>query len=279
MTIGFRYPHPGIALIRRWWRRTSASVGLVALVVGLLAGCGGGSDRESSSGEHSAHFGYGPTDGPSHWASLDPAYAECADGKRQSPIDLTGGSSASLAPIRFTYHPSKVEVDNNGHSLEANYEPGSAITIAGARSGLERFHFHAPSEHHVNGKVFPLEIHFVYPGPGGHTTVLGVLIRQGRANPAFEPLIHALPKQVGRQLPIHGGLNPTSLMPPHPQSAPRWSYSGSLTTPPCTEGIGWQLFRRPVELSREQIAAFTDIYDHNARPIQPLNGRRLLHSP
>jgi carbonic anhydrase len=246
-----------------------------------VVGCGGddGAGEDDGAEERPAPFAYSGAKGPSHWGSLDPAYAECSAGKRQSPIALERGDRSRLPRIDFSYRPAdKLEVLNNGHSVEAAYPAGSSIEIDGTEYALEQFHFHAPSEHTLNGRSFPLEFHFVHKAPDGSVAVLGVFAVAGRANPAFSKLVRALPPREGGRLMVEGELNALDLLPPDAASASRWSYDGSLTTPPCTEPVRWNVFSRPIELSREQIARYTAVYDHNNRPVQLLNGRPLRFS-
>jgi carbonic anhydrase len=248
----------------------------IALLALVAVGCG--SDDEDTNAESTvaakaAPFGYGPDNGPAQWASLDPAYAECAEGTEQSPIDLADAGPADLPRIHVSYRPSEVEVENNGHSLEALPPPGNSVEVEGTEYELDQFHFHAPSEHQVAGRSLPIEFHFVNLSPDGAPLVLGVLVQQGRANPAAAKLVESLPHEEGETLPVAGDVDLLDLLPPDPDTTPRWSYDGSLTTPPCTEGVRWNVFKRPIEMSAQQIAAFTSIYADNNRPVQPLNGR------
>lgn len=243
------------------------------LASALLAGCGG-----DDSGETAAppDFGYGGKTGPSNWGALDPSYRTCSEGRRQSPIDLTGARASSLPPLRFSYEPAEVEVENNGHSLEVAFPQGSSIEIGDTEYQLDQFHFHSPSEHEVNGRSLPMEFHFVNRTAGDEVAVIGVLVTEGEAHPTIAKLAPALPSEEGDTLPAAEEVNALDLLPPGPESAARWSYEGSFTTPPCTEGVSWNVFRDPIELSASQIASLREFYDGNNRPVQPLNGRELL---
>ncbi len=268
----------GASRLQGFCPRSALYVLSLALAIGLLAGCGGGDGNSSTSAEHEeAHFGYGAADGPAEWASLDPAYAECGSGNRQSPIDLKNGTPAQLPRIDFAHTPSAIEEENNGHSIQLDYEPGSSIEIGGVKSELQQFHFHAHSENTLNGRTLPLEFHFVYEGAAGKSTVIAVFAKTGAENSAFNQVIDAFPqlKEDGDHVALND-VNPEKLMPPNAGSTPRWSYQGSLTTPPCTEGLSWQVLNHPVEMSQEQIDQFTSLYDHNTRPVQPLDGRQVL---
>ena len=175
--------------------RILALVGVLAL--GLLTGCG---DDDSSGGEteeHAGkpHFSYSGETGPSHWGELDPSFAECSDGERQSPIDLAKGSPSAEPELDVGYRTGEVEMENNGHTVEAQYSGEGTITLAGDEYDLDRFHFHAPAEHEIGGRRFPLEFHFVNEGEDGAAAVLGVMVAEGSENPAFDALIAALPAQ------------------------------------------------------------------------------------
>jgi carbonic anhydrase len=249
---------------------------LAAMVIAaLLAGCGGANEERP---EHAAPFGYSGDAGPSRWGSIDPAYKECSEGERQSPIDLKDGMRSALPRIDFTYKPAELEVENNGHSLEAAYPPGSSVEIGGTHYELQQFHYHAPSEHEVSGRSLPMELHFVNIADDGRAAVLGVLVEEGQGNPSFSELVRALPTEQGATRRVEGKVSALDLLPPGPGSAPRWSYDGSLTTPPCTEGVHWHVFKEPIELSAKQLARYTAVYEDNNRPLQPLNGREPLSS-
>jgi carbonic anhydrase len=219
----------------------------------------------------STKWGYTGAYGPAHWGSLDPTYRVCSAGQRQSPINLVRPARGTLPRLRFSYRNSSFAVDNDGHSLGAEAGSGNIVTVSGVAYQLSQFHFHAPSEHRVGGHSFALELHLVNKSSSGRLLVVAVLIRPGRANRAFDRLIAALPASPGQRRRLTG-LNALSLLPEKGQGA-RYIYSGSLTTPPCTEGVSWNVFATPVELSPAQIRRFTAIYDHNNRPLQPSNGR------
>jgi carbonic anhydrase len=221
--------------------------------------------------DSSTKWSYTGADSPAHWGSLDPTYHVCSTGRRQSPINLVRSARGRLPRLRFSYRNSIFALHNNGHAVEAEAGSGNIVTASGVAYRLSQLHFHAPSEHRVGGRSFALELHLVHESSSGRLLVLGVLIRRGRANPAFARLIAALPAGPGQRRRLTG-LNALSLLPEKGQGA-RYTYSGSLTTPPCTEGVGWNVFATPVELSPAQIRRFTAIYDHNNRPLQRSNGR------
>jgi carbonic anhydrase len=225
-----------------------------------------------------AHWGYDGAIGPSHWGSLDPAFAICARGSRQSPIDLRHARPASLPVVKLRYRPFRASALNNGHTIQFPFDNGSFIEIGGHRYKLAQFHFHAPSEHLLNGRRLAMELHMVHMDAAKNAAVLGVLIRKGRANPAFDALFAHLPHHEGRQSRLAKPFDPARMLPQGGGRAPYFAYDGSLTTPPCSQGVRFMVFRQPIELSGAQIARFRAVFAHNSRPVQPLEGRRLLVS-
>ena len=217
-------------------------------------------------------WGYGADDGPARWGSLDPAFAACALGREQSPIDLAGARPADLPPIGFDYRAGRVAVANTGHTIQVDTGPGSAILLDGARYALQQFHFHRGSEHLVDGARFALEMHLVHADEDGALAVVGVLFEEGEANRALAPVWARLPPEPGTSRAVAGALDLESLL---PSRRTAWRYRGSLTTPPCTEGVAWAVLTRPLTMSPAQIAAFAALYPCNCRPVQPLGERAL----
>ena len=217
-------------------------------------------------------WGYGARDGPACWGSLDPAFALCARGREQSPIDLAGGRPADLAPVGFDYRRVGVSVENTGHTVQVNPEPGSSILLDRVRYALAQFHFHHGSEHLVDGVRLPLELHLVHASADGALAVVGVLIEEGAANEALAPVWACLPAEPGPPRAVPGTLDLASLI---PAGGTAWRYRGSLTTPPCSEGVAWAIPTGFLTMSAAQIAAFGAIFPRNYRPVQPL-GERVL---
>ena len=208
--------------------------------------------------------------GPSHWASLSPDYHACGDGKRQSPINLRRADHAAAPAITMKYVASALTEHNNGHTVEVS-PAGSELLLVGTKSyKLLQFHFHARSEHTVDGVRSPLEIHFVHQAADGSTAVLGVLVKLGTANAAFGRLLETLPASEGADLPVHGTLDPARLL---PGSRRAYRYAGSLTTPPCKEGLRWLVLARRITISKAQLDAVRKLVHGNVRPLQPRNGR------
>jgi carbonic anhydrase len=222
------------------------------------------------------HWSYEGEEGPKHWGDLKPDYSVCKTGQRQSPIDIRDAKQASLPSIRFDYKPSAVKIINNGHTIQINYAPGSFITVGDKRYELRQFHFHHPSEEQVEGKAYDMVIHLVHADSEGHLAVVAVLVKSGSANPLIQRLWENLPKTEGKEESVSGAeVNAAELL---PKSLGYYTFEGSLTTPPCSEGVTWFVLKMPVEVSADQLAAFVKLYPHNARPTQPSNGRAISAS-
>jgi carbonic anhydrase len=220
------------------------------------------------------HWEYEGTHGPANWGTLDKAYATCVSGKQQSPIDIQHVQAAPLPSITFSYQRSPLKLIDNGHTIQINYAPGSFITWGDQKYELLQFHFHHPAEEKVFGKPYPLVAHLVHKNAAGKLAVVAVLFKEGDAlNPTIERLWHALPTEKGVEAAPEGlAVNAADLL---PAERGYFTFSGSLTTPPCTEGVTWFVLKTPVQLSEEEIATFAHRYPHNARPVQPRNGRAI----
>lgn len=240
----------------------------------MIAGAAGAARLLAPAGtSFEAHWGYEGAHSPDHWGSLDPGFAVCSGGREQSPIDLAGAEREVLSEIAFEYAPSPISILNSGHSIQVDYQAGSGIVLDGTRYGLVQFHFHHRSEHTVDGTDFPLELHLVHADADGALAVVGVFLEEGAANEALAPVWRHLPRQAGPAAPVQGTVDANALL---PERRTTWRYPGSLTTPPCSEGVSWLVMTEPVTASREQIEAFSALFPVNNRPVQPLNGRRLV---
>jgi carbonic anhydrase len=217
----------------------------------------------------------GPT-GPAHWASLGPDFEVCKAGKFQSPIDVRGAKMTALPPIEFSYQPSPLHILNNGHTIQVNVPPGSSITVGGTRYELVQFHFHHPSESKLSGQAFPLEVHLVHADANGKLAVVGVVMAEGKENPALAALWKYIPTEKGKESAPDGAtVDPAALL---PVNRAYFTFPGSLTTPPCSEGVTWFLLRTPLRVSKKEVASFSAVYPDNSRPVQPLNGRAVQMS-
>lgn len=219
---------------------------------------------------HPPHWSYDGADGPQAWARLAPEYAPCASGHRQSPIDIRDGIGVQLPPIAFDYRPSGFSVRDNGHTIEATPAPGSSITVNGRRFALVQFHFHRPAEERLDGRVFDMVLHLVHRDAEGHLAVVAVLLQRGEPQPQIQAVWNALPLEQGDSQASPVPIDLAALLPQDQRYA---TYMGSLTTPPCTEGVLWLVLKQPVTLSTAQIDIFAHFYPMNARPLQAAQGR------
>jgi len=219
------------------------------------------------------HWGYSGPSGPDHWAELSEEFAACAEGRNQSPIDIAAPVEANLTPIELDYSGRTAALLNNGHTIQVDVSPGSSLSADGLEFELVQFHFHSPSENRVRGERFPLEAHFVHKGASGELAVLAVLFRSGAAEPSLESIWANIPAKAGESTALELALSELSFM---PQDRSYYRYSGSLTTPPCTEGVRWYVLKSNSSVSPEQASAFVDAIGENARAPQPLNSRLVL---
>lgn len=238
----------------------------IFLIILFLSACGGSATPP--------HWTYEGEEGPSHWGELDQSYAVCGMGKSQSPIDVTNPSEQDLPNISFHYQPSELNILNNGHTVQVSYDPGSYIELDNTRYDVAQFHYHALSEHTVDGESSPAELHIVHRNADGNLAVVGILLKEGTENVAYQPFIRNLPVEKTEPKDAGVKINATDLL---PSVGTTFRYSGSLTTPPCTEGVNWLLMTTPVELSAEQLTALNSLFEGgNNRPVQPINDRTLI---
>lgn len=231
---------------------------------------------EVATGGPAAHveWGYtGPT-GPDHWSTLSKDYAICNSGEQESPIDLKDAIPADLGALAIAWKPLAIRATNNGHTVQYDAPPGSSFAVGGKSYALAQFHIHHPSEHLLNGRRFPLEIHFVHKLADGGFGVVGVLVANGVGNPTLGKMIAAIPAEEGAT-GTGPMIDPRALL---PVARGFDRYEGSLTTPPCAEAVDWVVLRTPITASAAQIDKFAAFFPFNARPIQPLDRRFLLAS-
>lgn len=221
------------------------------------------------------HWGYEGPGAPERWAELDPKNKVCALGDRQSPIDIREGIKVDLEPIQFSYKPSQFRVVDNGHTIQVAVGDGS-LTVTGKTYDLIQFHFHRPSEERINGKYFDMVAHLVHRSDDGKLAVVAVLMERGPENPFIQTIWNNLPLDKNIDVaPTNATLDLNAFL---PTSRSYFTYMGSLTTPPCTEGVLWMVMKQPVSISPEQVAIFSRLYRNNARPIQPAAGRLIKES-
>ena len=223
-----------------------------------------------------AHWDYKGDGGPEAWGQMKPEFSMCSSGKRQSPIDIRSGVKVDLEPIQFDYRPSAFSVVDNGHTIQVNVGGGNAIEVQGQRFDLLQFHFHRPSEERINGRQFDMVAHLVHKSPEGRLAVVAVLLdRGGAAQPLIQTVWNNLPLEKGSEVSVRGDLDMNHLL---PADRRYFTYMGSLTTPPCSEGVLWVVLKAPVQVSAEQIAVFAKLYPMNARPVQARGGRLIKES-
>jgi carbonic anhydrase len=218
------------------------------------------------------HWAYEGEGGPAHWGELDEAYEACAVGLEQSPIDLNGADLEDLSNITFHYQPSQVNILNNGHTIQVNYDEGSYIEVNGERYDLLQFHFHMPSEHTVAGLSYAGELHLVHQNAAGALAVVGIFLDSGAENLALAPVWAHLPAEESEAHASGDTVDAASFLPANQQT---FRYPGSLTTPPCSEGVSWFVMAEPIQLAPSQLDQFTAIISSNNRPVQALGEREL----
>ncbi len=274
------------------------SIVAAGILVGLLSGCSSTKTAEPVKEEPKAqaaktrpiappagdpHWGYEATEGPGNWGKLSAKWAVCGDGKSQSPVDIEKTKKADLpalkaefkpAELKIVHHEHMADVVNTGHSIQVNYTMGDKLKMGNEEFELLQYHFHSPSEHTVGGKHYPMEMHMVHKSAEGKLAVVGVFVEEGATNPAFEPVWANLPKVKSVEHHLeHVTVDVNKMLPASTQS---YRYTGSLTTPPCSEGVKWVVMTTPVQMSAAQIADFRAVMKGNNRPPQPLNGRAVI---
>ena len=224
---------------------------------------------------HAAHWDYKGDAGPDKWGMMKPEFAKCSSGTRQSPIDIRSGVKVDLEPIQFDYRATGFRVLDNGHTIQVNLNGGNSIEVQGRRFDLVQFHFHRPSEERIDGRQFDMVAHLVHKDPEGKLAVVAVLLDRGSSHPLVQTVWNNLPLEKGDENPVNAQLDMNHLLPPDRRY---FTYMGSLTTPPCSEGVLWLVLQQPVPVSNDQIGVFSRMYPMNARPIQSAAGRLIKQS-
>ena len=224
--------------------------------------------------DSNAHWGYTGHEGPASWGELSPKYKICGMGKNQSPINVTTSLDADLAAIAPEYKSASKEILNNGHTIQVNVEAGSTLSVDGITFELKQFHFHTPSENHIDGKSFPLEAHFVHLDKEGNIAVLALMFEEGEENKALSKVWEKMPKKANEKSELKFSDISKALL---PENKEYYRFNGSLTTPPCSEGVRWLVLKTPVSISKAQVEAFLHTMQHpNNRPIQATNARMII---
>ncbi len=222
-------------------------------------------------GDSKSHWEYKGSHGPAHWKELS---ATCGDGKNQSPIDIVASLDADLPKVELDYKNSKMTVLNNGHTIQANVAKGNTFTNTSGQFDLLQFHFHAPSENTINGQSFPLETHLVHADKNGNLAVIGLMFKEGKSHPVLADLWEKMPTSAGKKAAVSKLISPMDLVPSNQEY---FRFNGSLTTPPCSEGVRWFVMKSPIEASKAQIAQFRKVMGGDTnRPVQPINARIIV---
>lgn len=229
----------------------------------------------ASAPKSSVVWSYTGEGAPDRWGQLQPEFRQCAIGTRQSPIDLRDTIKVDQEKIQFDYKPSNFSVIDDGHTIQVNVAPGNSIQIMGRRYELVQFHFHRPSEERINGRQYDMSVHLVHQDAEGRLAMIAVLLERGQDQALVQTVWNYLPLERGDayEAPVPIDLN--QLL---PKERGYFSYMGSMTTPPCSEGVLWLVFRQPVPVSSQQISVFSRLYPMNARPLQAQTGRLIKES-
>ena len=219
------------------------------------------------------HWDYSGETGPEYWSTLSSEFAACGNGVNQSPIDISKTIAADVETLQGKYDSDSTEIVNNGHTLQINVGPGSWFRAEGEKFQLIQLHFHSPSEHQINGEIFPLEGHFVHQNKSGALAVVGVLFRSGEWNTDLAQFGAAAPKEFNQPIPIDVDFAALEMYRDHESY---YRYNGSLTTPPCSEGVQWYVLKDPGHIAPEQAAQFVKLIGEDARGPQPVNARIVL---
>lgn len=223
--------------------------------------------------KHSAHWSYDGDEGQHNWASLDKKFEMCEKGLNQSPINISAPIDATLAPLIFEGNAKAKTFVNNGHTVQANFENGNYLTIENKKYELKQIHFHVPSENHIDGKVFPMEAHLVHADKNNNLAVIGIMFEVSEDNTTLNKLLRNLPENKDKKNEIKSEIFGYEIL---PESKEYYRFNGSLTTPPCTEGVKWIVLKTPVTISKSQLKDFEAVMPRNARDIQNINARTIL---
>lgn len=233
--------------------------------------------KEEATHHEEVHWAYGGKTGAAKWGKLSDKFATCSLGQRQSPIDIRDAIRADLPPITFAYKPVLLSIIDNGHTIQVSATGAGNITVEGEDYELLQFHFHKPSEEKINGKLYDMVVHMVHKSKDGKLAVVAVMLQAGKEHKLIRTLWTNLPLEQNKAvIKSDISIDPTDLL---PKKQSYYTFTGSLTTPPCSEGVLWLVLKTPTDLSKEQIADFGKMYNGNARPLQARNTRVIKGSP
>ncbi|NWK68978.1 carbonic anhydrase family protein [Bacillus paramycoides] len=252
---------------------------LILTISTVLMGCNTAKEEapQKQSTEKNKQWSYEGITGPEHWGELRPEYKMCLNGQEQSPIDIKTEQIKQKGDnnhFRINYQPISFSIKNNGHSIEGKANGSDDyLTLGEDRYSLKQFHFHTPSEHQFERKHADMELHLVHQNEKNQLAVIGIMIEEGQKNEVFAEMWENLPNSKNTQGDVQHTINIQQLLPSDHSS---FRYMGSLTTPPCTEGVQWIVMKQKIEMSKEQIEAFRTLFPTNNRPVQPINGREVF---
>lgn len=219
-----------------------------------------------------AHWSYGEDEGPKEWSSLDERYHMCEEGFNQSPINITSAIEAKLSPLGFEGNAKGTTFVNNGHTVQVNFAGGNTLNVDNKNYSLKQIHFHTPSENTIDGKSFPMEAHLVHAS-GSSLAVVAVMFQVGNDNVVLNKLLRNVPENAEDNNELKSEVKGYEILPANKEY---FRFSGSLTTPPCTEGVKWLVLKTPIEMSESQLKDFTAVMPKNNRPLQDINSRLIL---
>jgi carbonic anhydrase len=239
---------------------------LLTLLVSI--GCG----TSFAAGGH-GHWSYDGKAGPSHWGDISEEFKTCKIGKSQSPLDIDTKlvKKSNAGQVKVNYKSGVAELVNNGHTIQVNLADGGSANLGGKEYKILQFHFHTPSEEKIDGKAYPINAHLVHKSADGKLGVIGIFFKEGKENAPLKDIFSNLPKSESK-VTLKNKFNAADIL---PSSSSNYSYSGSLTTPPCSEEVSFFIMRTPIEMSAAQLGSFKKVFNMNARPVQPLNGRTI----
>lgn len=253
-------------------KKTSVALLLIFFILPFLS-----SAQVSSEKIETPHWGYNGDKGPEHWSEIDPGYSTC-NGSYQSPIDIRSDKCQDRnTNLEFCYHPFYIDLINNGHTLIEKIIEPKAMSFDGVEYTMLQFHFHTPSEHHIDGFAHPMEIHFVHQSEKGEYAVIAVLVDYGKEKSSFlSHFTNSIPHHINEEIKTNEKAEPSEAFPSHTENF--FYYEGSLTTPPCTEGIHWIVFEETIEATEEQIESIHRVIKDDNRPIQQIGSRTVFHA-
>jgi carbonic anhydrase len=248
-----------------------SAIALTALL--LITGCNKTTPETEKEVHHKKHWGYTGDVAPSHWSELNENFKMCSQGKMQTPINIIPTTDVELPALNLNYTTGSKSIIDNGHTVQVNITDGSVLKIDGADYKLKQFHFHTPSENNINSKSFPLEAHFVHATDDGKLAVIAVMFKEGAENATLAKIWKKLPL-LKRGTEAKCGLTADEVNSLMPTNKDYYKFTGSLTTPPCSEDVKWHVYKTPLTVSKAQASAFTALFGHpNNRPIQDTNKR------